>query len=300
MTNKTTVKTWRERLGFGLDFPLHAPTDVERAMESEIAELREAQHSAQAVPSDEMDRLRDDLQWHKDALAAVRGKLDSVWQGVRDAVEKYTGKPCEGEPFDRLDELLRAQQDAGAQLDKMWKARFMISKALHNVMVGNQSAWIEWKHGAGAEAAMQWIENGLIGPGLIPSGTEAQAWFDANQDDRYEVPPRPAAEFHPLAPAVSAAAGEGGQKRVYGPDNPPRLRKPGESVEEYRVAMGWSQPKPAAAHSNGLTFETWWTAKAIEYQGRPFVSRREAAQEAWNAARPLQSQQAEVEKEIAP
>ncbi|MGI4846201.1 MAG: hypothetical protein ACRYF7_23165 [Janthinobacterium lividum] len=40
MTNKNTVKTWRERLGFGSDFPLHAATNVERAMEAEIAELR--------------------------------------------------------------------------------------------------------------------------------------------------------------------------------------------------------------------------------------------------------------------
>lgn len=35
-----TVKTWRERIAVGADFPLHAPTDVERAMEAEIAELR--------------------------------------------------------------------------------------------------------------------------------------------------------------------------------------------------------------------------------------------------------------------
>jgi hypothetical protein len=42
MMNTTTVKTWRERLGFGPDFPLHAPTDVERAMEAEIAALRAA------------------------------------------------------------------------------------------------------------------------------------------------------------------------------------------------------------------------------------------------------------------
>lgn len=35
-----TIKTWRERIGAGADFPLHAPTDVERAMEAEIAELR--------------------------------------------------------------------------------------------------------------------------------------------------------------------------------------------------------------------------------------------------------------------
>jgi len=31
---------------------------------------------------------------------------------------------------------------------------------------------------------------------------------------------------------------------TYGPDNPPRLRKPGESIEEYRAAMGWSNKTP--------------------------------------------------------
>lgn len=36
-----TVRTWRERIGVGTEFPLHAPTDVERAMVAEIAELRE-------------------------------------------------------------------------------------------------------------------------------------------------------------------------------------------------------------------------------------------------------------------
>lgn len=34
------VKPWRERIGRAADFPLHAPNDVERAMEAEIAELR--------------------------------------------------------------------------------------------------------------------------------------------------------------------------------------------------------------------------------------------------------------------
>lgn len=36
----------------------------------------------------------------------------------------------------------------------------------------------------------------------------------------------------------------------YGPDNPPRLRKPGESVEEYRAAMGWST-KPHNGQAKG-------------------------------------------------
>ncbi len=34
------IRTWRERIGQPADFPLHAPTDVERAMQAEIAELR--------------------------------------------------------------------------------------------------------------------------------------------------------------------------------------------------------------------------------------------------------------------
>lgn len=33
---------------------------------------------------------------------------------------------------------------------------------------------------------------------------------------------------------------------TYGPSNPPRLRKPGESLEEYRAAMGWINETPNA------------------------------------------------------
>jgi hypothetical protein len=58
--------------------------------------------------AEEVRKLSEDLAWHKAAHDAVGGKLKAVWQGIRDAVEKYSGKPCEGEPFDRLDELLSA------------------------------------------------------------------------------------------------------------------------------------------------------------------------------------------------
>jgi hypothetical protein len=36
------IRTWRERIGADESFPLHVPTDVERAMVAEIAELRAA------------------------------------------------------------------------------------------------------------------------------------------------------------------------------------------------------------------------------------------------------------------
>jgi len=65
-----------------------------------------------------------------------------------------------------------------------------LSKVIHNLIVAQQAAFIEWKHGKGADAAMQWIANGLSGPGHIPNpdapyGREAQAWYDANRTDPF-------------------------------------------------------------------------------------------------------------------
>jgi len=62
----------------------------------------------------------------------------------------------------------------------------LITENLHDLLVVMQSVLVEWKHGKGAEAALQWIVNTLAGPGLLPDpdapyGKEAQAWFDANQ-----------------------------------------------------------------------------------------------------------------------
>lgn len=77
-------------------------------------------------------------------------------------------------------EQLRAEVIA---IDKVLQT---MGKICHDQTTANQAAWIEWQHGAGAEAAMRWIHNGLCGPGLIPDedapyGKEAQAWMDANR-----------------------------------------------------------------------------------------------------------------------
>jgi hypothetical protein len=50
------VKTWRERIGAGPDFPLHAPTAVEQAMVAQISDL-EAVVARQAV------ELADPMDW---------------------------------------------------------------------------------------------------------------------------------------------------------------------------------------------------------------------------------------------
>lgn len=53
------IMTWRERIGQQANFPLHAPTDVERAMEAEIAELRgRARRLAELMGANEMAALR--------------------------------------------------------------------------------------------------------------------------------------------------------------------------------------------------------------------------------------------------
>ena len=52
-------------------------------------------------------------------------------------------------------------------------------RIIHDMVVANQAAWIEWKHGGGADAAMEWVENGLAGPGMIPG----EADDDIPEDD---------------------------------------------------------------------------------------------------------------------
>lgn len=68
------------------------------------------------------------------------------------------------------------------------KERYMFSNTIiHNMVVANQSAWIEWKQGRGADAAMNWIQNGLIGPGHIPDTEQTpQEWCDSNSVEHHE------------------------------------------------------------------------------------------------------------------
>ncbi|MEE1914983.1 ead/Ea22-like family protein [Pseudomonas asiatica] len=47
-------------------------------------------------------------------------------------------------------------------------------------LLGMRASVVEWQKGNGADAAMQWIWNGLRGPGELPpeEETQAQAYFD--------------------------------------------------------------------------------------------------------------------------
>jgi hypothetical protein len=62
----------------------------------------------------------------------------------------------------------------------------MMSDIIHDQTVAMQSAIIEWQHGKGAEAGLNWIVKTLAGPGHLPDfrapqGKHARFWFNANQ-----------------------------------------------------------------------------------------------------------------------
>lgn len=63
------------------------------------------------------------------------------------------------------------------------------AKIMNDLLVGNQAAWIEWKHGGGTEAAMEWVENSLMGCGTPevdePWAKDAQAWWGANKAEPF-------------------------------------------------------------------------------------------------------------------
>ena len=65
------------------------------------------------------------------------------------------------------------------ELDRLRKSAKLMNSIIHDMVVANQSAYIEWKHGKGAKAAMQWVENGLSGPGHVPGKETSKYYRDA-------------------------------------------------------------------------------------------------------------------------
>lgn len=145
----------------------------------ENAQFRTDQGSKMTVP--EQDEFNQQIEFARAIEREVLASLAPV------AAEPAPQVPTAAEV--RAAALEKEVAQLKQLLEKKHGALFLANQALHNTLVGNQSAWIEWRHGAGAEEAMTWIHNGLAGPGLIPYGKEAQPWFDANQDDRYDIPP---------------------------------------------------------------------------------------------------------------
>lgn len=102
-------------------------------------------------------------------------------------LRKYTGTGCVVDDAhaaaDAIDLLLAEVEAADNKAKGLIKT---LSDIIHDQTVAMQSAIIEWQHGSGAEAGLNWIVNTLSGPGHLPDfdaphGKHAQFWFNANQ-----------------------------------------------------------------------------------------------------------------------
>lgn len=85
-----------------------------------------------------------------------------------------------------INELSEKIKEQSKRITRLKELSIRDAEVLHNTLTGEQSAWIEWQHGKGAEAAMHWIHNGLAGPGLIPDedepyGKHPQFWYDSHK-----------------------------------------------------------------------------------------------------------------------
>ena len=75
------------------------------------------------------------------------------------------------------------ERDVRSLLDEIQDLRMLVKEMdlmFGRYLLGMRASVVEWQKGKGADAAMQWIWNGLRGPGELPpeEETQAQAYFD--------------------------------------------------------------------------------------------------------------------------
>lgn len=127
-----------------------------------IGEWAEAQRICDLPGVDEAIRGLLEDQTGDNAAMLVREVMRAITEGAAATLAQVSkvlavnGK----EPLDAADIIRRVTVSTRMNRE--------LGSIIHDLTVANQAAWIEWKHGDGAEAGMQWVENGLAGPGMIP------------------------------------------------------------------------------------------------------------------------------------
>lgn len=134
-----------------------------------------------------LEALNRQLSWHearkKELSKSGRSHAAIGWEMLQHSEE-----------VDALTVSIAELEADIAQADTKDASSMRLRKELagmhHDLLVVMQAAWIEWQHGKGAESAMQWIENTLAGPGLIPYddepySNEPQAYFDKNKSNPF-------------------------------------------------------------------------------------------------------------------
>lgn len=82
-----------------------------------------------------------------------------------------------------LDEVHRLKAELALAKIETQDLRMLVKEMdlmFGRTLLGMRGAVIEWQHGQGADAGMQWIWNGLVGPGELPpeEETQSQVYFD--------------------------------------------------------------------------------------------------------------------------
>ena len=82
--------------------------------------------------------------------------------------------------IDRQEELRAERDQVNAESQDLRMLVKEMDLTFGRYLLGMRAAVVEWQKGKGADAAMEWIWNGLRGPGELPpeEETEAQAYFD--------------------------------------------------------------------------------------------------------------------------
>ena len=159
------------------------------------------QAAAAATKEIHMDEQMPPLNHYDAAAHMYPCDLEEFKEGeiVREAFSIPVGSPTHGESvplwtteqmFAYAKEYAAALSQPAAQGDSRADMAKELANMHHDLLVVMQAAWIEWQRGAGANSAMQWIHNTLMGPGLIPDddepyASEPQAYFDANKSDPF-------------------------------------------------------------------------------------------------------------------
>ena len=130
-----------------------------------------------ALDSIDLDAL------HAAAKAAAKDVIRSHgWKGMIEGAdllgtdERYLALANPAVVCALIDELKTSRENYEGARMRIKELDLLFGRYL----LGMRGAVIEWQHGQGAEGGMQWVWNGLAGPGELPpeGETQAQAYFD--------------------------------------------------------------------------------------------------------------------------
>ena len=187
-----------------------------RRQEANIDKLR-AENERLAKTADCWDRLNVQNKALSDSFRAERDQLKAENAGLKTGYEAYervnAELKAENERLERNRDMWKGQverqseelttlrgevaewketvkfnekcwsEERGAMIDKLQESRMRIKELdllFGRYILAMRAAVIEEEHGLGAEGAMMWIYNSLVGPGELPPENEtlAQAYFD--------------------------------------------------------------------------------------------------------------------------